>query len=116
MANDKDGRIRGAFAAALSGEGFRTGGGEARYVLDAALSIREVELPENPNKFVRYMIDANLRDTVSGVVLIPYSIEGREGHTSLSEAEVRAYRVAEEKIRKSYGEALRGYLSRLTSK
>jgi hypothetical protein len=116
VANDRDGRIRGAFAAALSGEGFRTGGNGARYVLDAVLSIREAELPENPNKFVRYMIDANLRDTVSGAVLIPYSIEGREGHTSLSEAEVRAYRVAEEKIRKSYGEALRSYLFRLTSK
>lgn len=116
VANDKDGRIRGAFAAALSGAGFRTGGGGARYALDAVLSMREAELPENPNKFVRYTIDANLRDTASGTVLVPYSIEGREGHTSLSEAEVRAYRVAEEKIRKSYGEALRGYLSRLTSK
>ncbi|MDR1375028.1 MAG: LPP20 family lipoprotein [Treponema sp.] len=116
VANDKNGRIRSAFAAVLSGEGFRTGGGDARYVLDVDLSMGEAELPQNPNKFVRYIIDANLRDMVSGAVLIPYSIEGREGHTSLSEAEVRAYRVAEEKIRTSYGEALRGYLSRLSSK
>jgi hypothetical protein len=114
--NDRNGRIRGAFAAVLSGEGFRTGGtGGARYTLDVAVSLSEAELSQNPNKFVRYHIDANLRDTQTGAVLIPFSLNGREGHASLSEAEVRAIRVAEEKIRESYGDALRSYLTHLSS-
>jgi hypothetical protein len=114
--NDRDGRIRGAFAEALAGEGFRTGGtGEARYVLDVAVSFSEADLPRNPNKFVRYAVEANLRDTRNGAVLIPYTISGREGHSSLPEAELRALRIAERNIRESYGALLRDYLFRLGS-
>ncbi|MDR1949895.1 MAG: LPP20 family lipoprotein [Spirochaetaceae bacterium] len=113
---DVAGRIGAAFARVFSDTGFRTGGASSRYVLDVAFSLPEVELPQNQNKFVRYVIDANLRDTATGQVLFPYNINGREGHATLLEAENRAIRAAEEKIRSSYSEALASYLTRISPK
>jgi hypothetical protein len=113
--NDRDGRIGNAFSSILSDRGFKTGGNEPRYLLNAAVTLSRVELPQNPNIFVRYIIEAELRDTAHDTILFPYSVSGREGHTSLSEAENRALRIAEENIRESFGAALDTYLSKLSS-
>jgi hypothetical protein len=113
--NDRDDRIRAAFAAALSAAGFRTAGAgvnNARYQLRAQLSLSEVTL-NNPNKFARYVIDGNFTDTSTGDVLFPYNINGREGHQNLPEAETRAVRAAEEKIKGEYPGAQQTFLSRL---
>jgi hypothetical protein len=114
--NDRDGRIGNAFSSVLSGQGFKTGETNARYALNVGVNLSRVDLPRNPNVFVRYVIDAELRDIANDVTLFPYSINGREGHTSLSEAENRALRIAEENIRESYGAALEAYLTQLSSK
>jgi hypothetical protein len=108
---DRAGRIGAAFARALTDTGFRIGSAPSRYVLEAVLSLPEVDLPQNPNKFVRYIVDAGLRDTVTGQILFPYNINGREGHTTLSEAENRAIRAAETEILASYAEALSSWLA-----
>jgi hypothetical protein len=113
--NDRDGRIESAFSSVLSGRSFKTGEDDTRYMLNVAVTLSEVELPQNPNVFVRYIINADLRDTVNDITLFPYSVSGREGHTNLSEAENRALRVAEEKIKESYGAALDVYLTQLSS-
>jgi hypothetical protein len=113
---DRGGRLRSAFAGVFSGEGFRTGGNNSRYVLQVSLSLSEVNLGGNQNKFARYVIDANLTDTSTGEVLFPYNINGREGHVSLSEAEERAVRAAENKIKSDYPAVLREYLSQLVPK
>ncbi|GHT99396.1 hypothetical protein FACS1894142_6930 [Spirochaetia bacterium] len=110
VTDDPTGRIAAAFNAALSTAGFRTGG-NGRYTLEVSFSLTEVELPRNSNKFVRYVLEANLRDTRSGQLLLPFAANGREGHTTRPEAENRALRAAENTIRGSFGEALAAYLT-----
>jgi hypothetical protein len=111
--NDKANRIQGAFAKAFSDLGFRSGGTSSRYMLEVDITVSEVDLPNNQNKFVRIEMGANLTDTSVGVVLRPYNFNSREGHTSYSEAENRSYLVAERKINEEYAQLLRDYLSQL---
>ncbi|GHT82503.1 hypothetical protein FACS1894137_01510 [Spirochaetia bacterium] len=114
--NDRDDRIRAAFAGVFSAAGFRTGGGNSRYQLKVRLSLSEAQLPNQSVKFARYVVDGNFTDTAAGAVLFPYNINGREGHSTLSEAETRAVRAAENKIKEDYAEALSVFLSRLIPK
>jgi len=114
--NDKAGRIQGAFAKALSDIGFRSGGNNSRYVLDVNVSVSPVDLPNNTNKFARIELGANLTDTVSKTVLVPYNFNSREGHTTAAEAENRAYLSAERKIGEEYKDILLTYLSQLLPK
>jgi hypothetical protein len=114
--NDRSDRIRGAFASVVGGAGFRSGGNNTRYVLNVTLALSEVQLPNQPNKFARYVVDANLTDTAEGTVLLPFTINGREGHNNLPEAENRAVAAAEREIKKEYGEILSKYLSTLLPK
>jgi hypothetical protein len=46
-------------------------------------------------------------------VLLPFNINGREGHLNLPEAENRAVAAAEKKINEGYGTVLSDYLSTL---
>jgi len=114
--NDKAGRIQGAFAKVLSEAGFRSGGNNSRYVLDVNVSVSPVDLPNNVNKFARIELGANLTDTGSKSVLLPYNFTGREGHATASEAENRAYMAAERKIGEEYKDLLFTYLSQLLPK
>jgi hypothetical protein len=111
--NDRANRIQGAFASVLSRAGFRSGGANTRYVLNVKAEFLPVDLPNQTNKFVRYAVDANLTDTRTGNILLPYNITGREGHISTAEAENRAVTGAERKINENYGAALADYLSTL---
>ena len=116
MANPSVGVIyytKYAFASALAKQGFRSGGTDSRYVLQVGVDFSSVEFPNQQNKFTRYTIDANLIDTRDASVLLPFNINGREGHISLSEAENRAVAAAEKKINDTYGTVLSDYLVRL---
>jgi hypothetical protein len=113
VTNDKSGRVQGAFAKSLSELGFRSGGNNARYVLRIEITVSPVDLPNNPNKFARMELSANLTDTAGGSVLLPYNFNNREGHTSLSEAENRLYLAAERKINEEYAKLLSNYLAQL---
>lgn len=113
IAGDRDGRIAAAFSTVVSDAGFKTGTAESRYVLKGSLSLSEATLAANPNKFARYTVDAKLTDTLAATVLLPYSINGREGHATLAEAENRAVRAAETKIRENYGVELSDFMSKL---
>jgi hypothetical protein len=55
-------------------------------------------------------------DTSTGGVLLPYAINGREGHISLPEAENRAFMAAERKVNGEYGKLLSDYLGSLLPK
>jgi hypothetical protein len=114
--NDKQNRIKGAFSAVLTGAGFRTGGSDSRYTLKAVLVMEEVTFLNNPYRWIRYVVDANLIDTSTGVVLFPYNTNDREGHTSLSEAENRALRAAETTIKSNYMHALGTFLTKAPEK
>jgi hypothetical protein len=118
---DKAGRIQGAFAKALSDLGLRSEGTNSRYALEADLTLSDVsgEFPNSQNKFCRYKISANLVDTgtVNGkIVLLPYNISEREGHTTLAGAENRAIAAAEQRIGEDYKARLSDYLSQLLPK
>ena len=113
VANDKAGRIQGAFAKALSDLGFRSGGSNSRYVLDVNLVVSPVVLVGNPNVFSRIELKANLMDSSLGTVLVPYDFNSREGHTTQEEADNRAYAAAERRINQEYANILNDYLSSL---
>jgi hypothetical protein len=114
--NDKSGRIQGAFAKVLSEIGFRSGGTNSRYVLNVDITVSPVDLPANPNKFARIELSANLTDSSVRSVLLPFNFNSREGHTTASEAENRAYMAAERKINEEYKALLSEYLSHLLPK
>jgi hypothetical protein len=82
-------------------------------MLEVNVVVSEVELPANPNKFARMELSANLADTSTRVVLIPYTFNNREGHATQPEAENRTYIAAERKINDEYSKLLSDYLSRL---
>jgi hypothetical protein len=109
--NDRQGRINGAFTQALSASGFRTGGANPRYSLKGSLALEPVSFEGNPYRWVRYSVESTLVDLSSGMALFPYSITGREGHNSSSEAETRALRAAETSIQDGYSRALGEFLS-----
>jgi hypothetical protein len=114
--NDKAGRIQGAFAKALSEVGFRSGGNNSRYILNVNITVSPVDLPANTNKFARIELGADLTDNNTKTVLMPYNFNSREGHSTASEAENRAYTAAERKIGEEYKNLLFAYLSQLLPK
>jgi hypothetical protein len=113
---DREIRLRSAFTSVFTDEGFRTGGNNAPYRLQGRISFSEVQLPNQPNKFVRYVLEGDFVETATGEVLFSYNVNGREGHLSIPEAEVRAIRAAETKIKEDYAETLSSFLVRLVPK
>jgi hypothetical protein len=109
--NDKAGRVEGAFAKSLSDLGFRSGGTNSRYILDVNIVTSPVEYPNNANKFTRIEVDARL--TEDNITLLPYNFADREGHSTQSEADNRAYMLAERTIAAAYPKLLSDYLSKL---
>ncbi|GHV95416.1 hypothetical protein AGMMS50293_17360 [Spirochaetia bacterium] len=114
--NDRAGRIQGALAKSLSDLRFRSGGANSPYTLRVEIDLAEVQLANQQNKFIRYTITANLVDAKSGMVLLPYTISGREGHLTIAEAENRAITAAERKIGGEYKDKLQEYISRMLPK
>ena len=111
--NDRNGRIYGAFARCFASYGFDASSANSRYVLNVNVVISPVDLPANPNVFSRIEIDALLRDTGSGLVLLPYNFNSREGHTSMANAENRALSAAEQNISDNFNKILSDYLTSL---
>ena len=112
VSNDRAGRIQSAFAAAFSDLGFRTGGVNPRYVLDVDIVLLPTE-HQGPNVFARMELTANLVETGTAAVLLPYTFNRREGHVVLSEAENRVFLYAERRISNDYRDMLSNYLSQL---
>ncbi|MDR2768120.1 MAG: LPP20 family lipoprotein [Treponema sp.] len=114
--NDRNNRVKGAFSGALASAGFRTGGTNSRYVLSASVVLEEASFAGNPYKWIRYVVDSGLTDTSSGAVLFPYSVNGREGHNSISEAQNRSIQAIEKDIGEKYLAALLLYLAQSPGK
>ncbi|MDR1178197.1 MAG: LPP20 family lipoprotein [Spirochaetaceae bacterium] len=113
---DRDDRVRAAFAGAFSAAGFAAGSGNSPYRMAVSLSLSPVDLPGNSNEFVRYIVSGKLIEVKTGNEVFPFTISGREGHLSLSEAENRAIRVIEQKIRDGFGAEFAAYLESLSAK
>ena len=114
--NDVSGRVQGAFAKTLSNLGFQSGQNNSRYMLDVNIVTSVVEITNNPNKWTRIVVNANLMDVSLGTVLLPYNFNDRQGHTTQAEADNRAYAAAERKINEEYPKLLNDYLSQLLPK
>jgi hypothetical protein len=108
--NDYSDRIKGAFSEVFANRGFQTGGEDSPYELQVSVVLAETVLPDNPGKFFRYTVNANLVDKKTLQTLSAYNINGREGSTSLSEAQDRTLRAIEEKISEGYTDKLEEYL------
>ena len=116
VANDRNGRIFGAFAKCFTDWGFNAAPGPARYVLNADIALSPVDLPNNPNVFSRVETAASLADTRNGVILLPYNYAGREGHVTRTEADNRAIAALERDINEKFAGILSDYLSSLLPK
>lgn len=110
--NDRNEQIKASFASVLSAAGFKIAKQESRYALRARLTLSETQLPKNPNKFARYLVEANLVDGSTNTTVMPYTVNGREGHATLDEAEHRAVRSADKKIRQEFGNAFSEFLGK----
>jgi hypothetical protein len=108
---DRQNRIGNAFAVALGRIGFNSGGTNNRYVLNATLSLSGANLSGNQYQFCRYNIDAYLTDTSNNSRMSPYNISGREGHTAMNEAEIRAVNSAVKKIDSEFEQVFDNFFS-----
>ncbi|MDR0624820.1 MAG: LPP20 family lipoprotein [Treponema sp.] len=113
VSRDSADRIKGAFVSAITQAGFRAGTGNSRYLLDISVVLSPVDLPNQSNKFVRYVVDAKLTDQETASILLPYNISGRSGHLTAAEAENRAYSDAVRSINENYRDRLSAYLAAL---
>ena len=107
-----DSRIANAVMLMLSSYGFKTKPADeintAPYVIEADVEFMDV--PSERNKYVRYVFNAALKEVSSGKILLPYSENKREGHTSASEAQQKALRTLEKSIVENYSQAFVNYL------
>jgi hypothetical protein len=110
---DSNGRVRDAFAKALSGEGLRTQGNNPPYILEINIDMSEAKFPDNNFIFCRYTLSANLIERATGSVLFPFNITDREGHATYAEAQNRAFVAMERAVNEKYPEAFREYLAAL---
>ncbi|MDR0584135.1 MAG: LPP20 family lipoprotein [Treponema sp.] len=107
---DSEGRIRAAFANALSAEGFKTGGRSSRFAVEAALST--FPAPKTLYFNTRYTVDAALVDTSTGAELFTFNITGRESHPASQEDEDSRVLVGvRRKIAEDFPVALREYIN-----
>jgi hypothetical protein len=113
VSNDRNNRVQAAIAKSLADLGFRSGGNNSRYLVEAALTFEEEVFPDSPYKHTRCTITANFIDSNGNVVLIPYSYNRREAHNSMPNAETRALTTVVNQIGTEYTNLLKDYISRL---
>jgi hypothetical protein len=97
--NDATGRIKKAFQTVFTKHGFRTqdAAGKGTYLFSVEFTLSEAVYNDDVRKYARYELNAALANS-EGDELLAYSDNQREGHSSYSEAEKRALRVAENSI------------------
>ena len=113
VTGDREGRIAGAFSGILTDYGFRTGVNNSRYLLRVNVRLSGLEYPANPYQFVQMELNANLTDTYTSEILLPYNLEIREGHATTALAENRVFLSAEQKIASEYKEAFTAFFSKM---
>ncbi|MDR2658783.1 MAG: LPP20 family lipoprotein [Spirochaetaceae bacterium] len=110
VAGDVNDRVRSAFASVFSGEGFKIGGSNSRFVMDVTVSIEDA--PKTMYFNARYTVTAVLTDTKTGSGILTYSISERESHPAgQKEANSRAITGAQRTIGKTFPPVLREYLN-----
>ncbi|MDR0644093.1 MAG: LPP20 family lipoprotein [Treponema sp.] len=113
VSGDDSNRIKSALTKVITSQGLQGGTSSARYVLNVNFSLSDANFPNNPNKFARYLVEGSLIDTTNGNELLPFKLDGREGHTTIEEAKNKAIATAERKI--GDAKAADSFLKKLTS-
>jgi hypothetical protein len=113
---DSNNRIRDAFTKALSGEGLRTRGNSPPYTLEVDVNLSEAVFANNPNKFCRFTVSAELIENATDSVLLPFSLTDRAGHSTYEAAQNAALLEAEKQIGEKYPAVFREYLEGLLPK
>jgi len=112
--NDRGQRIQGAFASAFADLGFRSVGTNPRFVLDVNVSVRRDEHLVQGAEFAWIEVSANLTDTSTRSVLLPYNFNFRgPPRFSMQEAENIAFNQAVQRIGREYGNLVSEYLASL---
>jgi hypothetical protein len=62
------------------------------------------------------VVNTELRDIAANQVLFSHNFNGREGHTTRSEAANRAIRAVERDVREDFGAVFNAYLTQLSPK
>ena len=118
--NDRENRIQSAFAKVFTGLGFRTGTNNERvnahYTLRVNVTLSSNNFPGDQNRYALMELNANLTDTRTAEVLLPFNFTSREGHPTLSSAENRVFLSAEQRIEIEYREVLTMYIESLLPK
>lgn len=113
--NDNDNRLAKAFSSVIAQAGFRTSGTkDANYFLTGSVSYSERETKDGKTVQCSYVIDASLRNSASEI-LIPFSVTGREGSTTYSDAQNRSVRTLEGKIKSEFQTSFAEFLSNLAA-
>ena len=101
---DENGRIQAAFKAVLKKYGVTTSLDKdtASYTLVVNVSFTTFEMPESPNKYARYVLDAAMEESATGNTVFTFSENGREAHLTESEAIQRALRTTEQSINQKF--------------
>lgn len=97
-----DRRIVNAFSKVFSQYGINitdVENSDLTYILKADVSFIPLEMTrETQNKYVRFVVNANLIEAKTGKTVLPFSVSGREAHLSEEEAIQRAIRTIEDEI------------------
>ena len=103
---DIDGRVAAAFSKIFSEYGIKLASIEdedATYTLVADVSFSPLQMSgETKNKYIRFVVNANLTELKTDKIVLPFAISGREAHLSEEEATQRAVRTIENEIRKQF--------------
>ncbi|HZK20418.1 MAG TPA: LPP20 family lipoprotein [Treponemataceae bacterium] len=114
VAGDVSGRIAQAFANQIAQAGFKSkllsdfsestiAEQNIPYCVKTQVSFHEVDMSANAKyEFVRFVVESELFNVNTGQVVLPYTINGREAHNTVSEARQRGVRSIEEKIASEY--------------
>ncbi len=85
-----------------------------RYILTGNITLEESQSSDGKSVRCRYFLESYILDSVSDQRLAPLSLSGRESHVSYHEAENRAIKTLEKKIRGDFKNSFAEYLKNFT--
>lgn len=108
---DENGRVKGSFVKVFNDQGFViTDKDDQRYQFNGNLNFETSILGKNT--FVRYLIDAVLMDKNTGKIIVPFTMNGREGHLTELEAKNRCLRVLEKNIQTKFAQDFSDFIEK----
>ena len=109
VSGDRAGRIHDALSKVILETDVKVVELNPKYICEVEVTISEINTLNNPNKFVRIELNANIKDK-NNTVLHTWSYSERQGHTAIAEAENRAYSSAEKRISTEFKEDFKKFL------